>query len=73
MTTTENRPAPAPLWAGDWSAVWDAVLRGEEPAESLPSVLRAALFRTLRAEGWTDTSIGAWTRTTVTVIRRQVG
>jgi hypothetical protein len=62
-----------PAWVGDWAAVWDAVMTGREPAESLPSVLRAALFRTLRAEGGTDTEIAAWTRSTVHVVRRQIG
>lgn len=62
-----------PVWVGDWAPVWDAVMRGQEPAESLPSALRAALFRTLRAEGATDYEVAAWTRTTVTVVWRQVG
>jgi hypothetical protein len=62
-----------PCYVGDWAPVWDAVMRGEEPAESLPSSLRAALFRTLRAEGRTDDELAAWTRSTVHVVRRQIG
>lgn len=64
---------PPPVWVGDWAETWAAVWRGEEPAESLPSAVRAALFRSLRADGWTDQTISAWTRTTTTVIERMIG
>ncbi len=66
-------PQGRPCYVGEWAAVWDAVMRGVEPAESLPSAVRAALFRTLRAEGLTDTEVATWTRSTVHVVQRQIG
>lgn len=74
MTATQERPVrpmpPAPPWAGDWRDTWAAVWRGEEPAETLPSLVRASLFRSMAAEGMTPDAIGAWTRTTqYTVVR----
>lgn len=62
-------PAPCPEWAETWRLVWV----GEEPAESLPSGLRAALFRSLRADGWSVAQVGAWTRTTAYTVARVTG
>lgn len=62
-----------PCYVGDWAPVWDAVWSGQEPAESLPSAVRAALFRTMRADGRTVTFIAAWTRTTEYTVSRMLG
>lgn len=45
-------------------ALYRAVKAGQEPAESLPGVLRERLFQELTAQGWTVTEVAAWTRTT---------
>jgi len=62
-------PEP-PRWRGPTLVLWARVWAGQEPAESLPSVHRAALFRSLRAHGLTPAEIGAWTRTTEYTVRR---
>jgi hypothetical protein len=72
MTISIDRP-PAPLYACQWEATWTAAAEGREPAESLPTGLRAALFRTLIADGFTIEEVGAWTRTTVYTVCRVLG
>jgi hypothetical protein len=49
---------------------WAACVLGREPAESLPTLLRAYLFSTMLRYGWTVAEIGAWTRTTEYTVTR---
>jgi hypothetical protein len=49
---------------------WVACALGREPAESLPTLLRAYLFSTMLRYGWTVAEIGAWTRTTEYTVAR---
>lgn len=62
---------PPPIARG-YAVVWAAVVAGREPAETLPSAVRAALFRLLVARGWTVSDIGAWTRTTEYTVSRMI-
>lgn len=70
MPDRRLRMTPHPPAPPGYELVWAAVCDGREPAESLPSGHRAALFRTLRADGWTVETIGAWTRTTAYTVAR---
>lgn len=59
--------------AAPWRQTYYAAKAGQEPAESLPSALRARLFRELLDGGMTMTEVAAWTRTTEYTIVRMTG
>lgn len=57
----------------EWPEVYRAVLRGREPAESLPTQLRRRLFMEMLADGRTVAEVATWTRTTEYTVLRLVG